>query len=60
MLSAFSLPSVLNLTLAAIIHVAFEMTFIVNSARLLPRSDRMVTHSQMVSEEYLEMTRKAA
>jgi len=31
---------VLNPTLAAFVHVASEMTFILNSARLLPRSRR--------------------
>ncbi len=51
---------VLSPTLAAFIHVASEMTFILNSARLLPRSNRMITHLQMVPETSLERPSKAA
>jgi len=40
---------VLHPTLAAFIHVASEMTFILNSARLLPRSDRIGTNPRMVA-----------
>jgi Cu+-exporting ATPase len=50
----------LNPTLAAFIHVASEMTFILNSARLLPRSDRRSAHPEMVFEPTRERTKKAA
>jgi len=39
----------LNPTLAAFIHVASEMTFILNSARLLPRSDRGRANPEIVN-----------
>jgi Cu+-exporting ATPase len=51
---------VLNPTLAAFIHVASEMTFILNSARLLPRSDRMVPHPRVEAGLSVETPRKAA
>jgi heavy metal translocating P-type ATPase len=51
----------LNPTLAAFIHVASEMTFILNSARLLPGSDRAGgTKSKVVSPPELQRARKAA
>ena len=40
---------VLNPTLAAFIHVASEMTFILNSARLLPRSDRIGSNPRLAA-----------
>ena len=51
---------VLNPTLAAFIHVASEMTFILNSARLLPQSDRAKAKAKIVLEPALERARKAA
>lgn len=51
---------VLNPTLAAFIHVASEMTFILNSARLLPRSDRANAKAKVVFEPALGRARKAA
>lgn len=51
---------VLNPTLAAFIHVASEMTFILNSARLLPQSDRAKTKAKIVLGPALERARKAA
>jgi P-type E1-E2 ATPase len=50
----------LNPTWAAFIHVASEMTFILNSARLLPRSDGRSLHSQIVFEQTRERPKKAA
>jgi Cu+-exporting ATPase len=50
----------LNPTLAAFIHVASEMTFILNSARLLPRSDRGKANPATVFASTLESTRDAA
>jgi heavy metal translocating P-type ATPase len=51
----------LNPTLAAFIHVASEMTFILNSARLLPGSDRAGgAKSNIVLQPVLERARKAA
>ena len=51
----------LNPTLAAFIHVASEMTFIFNSARLLPGSDRARgAKSNIVFQPVLERARKAA
>ncbi|MGO9057868.1 MAG: heavy metal translocating P-type ATPase [Candidatus Binataceae bacterium] len=40
---------VLNPTLAAFIHVASEMSFMLNSARLLPRSDRIGTNPRLAA-----------
>jgi Cd2+/Zn2+-exporting ATPase/Cu+-exporting ATPase len=51
---------VLNPTLAAFIHVASEMTFILNSARLLPQPDRAQAMAKSVLEAALEKERKAA
>jgi heavy metal translocating P-type ATPase len=50
----------LNPTLAAFIHVASEMTFILNSARLLPRSDQGKANPATVIASTLESTRDAA
>jgi P-type Cu+ transporter len=50
----------LNPTLAAFIHVASEMTFIFNSARLLPRSDQGKANPATVIASTLESTRDAA
>jgi P-type Cu+ transporter len=50
----------LNPTLAAFIHVASEMTFILNSARLLPRSDRAAANAGSAVEPAWGRTRKAA
>jgi P-type E1-E2 ATPase len=50
----------LNPTLAAFIHVASEMTFIFNSARLLPRSDQSKANPATVIASTLESTRDAA
>jgi heavy metal translocating P-type ATPase len=51
----------LNPTLAAFIHVASEMTFILNSARLLPGSDRPSEgKSRIVFQPKLERPRRAA
>ena len=51
----------LNPTLAAFIHVVSEMTFILNSARLLPGSDRAGgAKSNIVFQPVLERARKAA
>ena len=51
----------LSPTLAAFIHVASEMTFILNSARLLPGSDRAGgARSKIVFQPEFERARKAA
>jgi Cd2+/Zn2+-exporting ATPase/Cu+-exporting ATPase len=50
----------LNPTLAAFIHVASEMTFILNSARLLPRTDRGSARPESIFELARERTKKAA
>lgn len=50
----------LNPTLAAFIHVASEMSFILNSARLLPRYDRGRPNPDVVFEPTLQEAKKAA
>lgn len=50
----------LDPTLAAFIHVASEMTFILNSARLLPPSDRGRTITEAAVEPERELSGKAA
>jgi P-type E1-E2 ATPase len=51
---------VLNPAFAAFIHVASEMTFMLNSARLLPRSDRITARPRTVPEAVMESPDKAA
>jgi P-type E1-E2 ATPase len=51
--------SVLNPTLAAFVHVASEMTFILNSARLLPRAKQSVA-APVVTASKAESLAKAA
>jgi len=50
----------LDPTLAAFIHVASEMTFILNSARLLPRGEREVTALAGETEAGLQNVGRAA
>jgi P-type Cu+ transporter len=50
----------LSPTLAAFVHLASEMTFILNSARLLPRSSRGGAKPKVVFEPALDGARKAA
>ena len=50
----------LNPTLAAFIHVASEMTFMLNSARLLPRLDQDRLNPEPVFEPALKEREKAA
>ncbi|HTT76505.1 MAG TPA: cation-translocating P-type ATPase [Candidatus Binataceae bacterium] len=50
----------LNPTLAAFIHVASEMTFMLNSARLLPRLDRDKVEPEPILKPALKETEKAA
>jgi len=50
----------LDPTLAAFIHVASEMTFILNSARLLPRGEREVTALAAETEAGLQNVGRAA
>lgn len=50
----------LDPTLAAFVHVASEMTFILNSARLLPPSDRGRTITEAAVEAERELCGKAA
>jgi Cu+-exporting ATPase len=50
----------LDPTLAAFIHVASEMTFILNSARLLPRAGRTPANSTLAFEPGRESARRAA
>jgi cation transport ATPase len=51
---------VLNPTLAAFVHVASEMTFILNSARLLPRSGQKLTVSEFTGASENESMATAA
>jgi P-type Cu+ transporter len=50
----------LDPTLAAFVHVASEMTFILNSARLLPRSEGIRAKPEKVLATDSARTRKAA
>src|SRR6185312_2340404 len=51
---------VLNPTLAAFVHVASEMTFILNSARLLPRAGQKLTVSETIGAAEPESMATAA
>jgi Cd2+/Zn2+-exporting ATPase/Cu+-exporting ATPase len=51
---------VLNPTLAAFVHVASEMTFILNSARLLPRAGQKLTISETIDAAEPESMATAA
>jgi len=51
---------VLNPTLAAFVHVASEMTFILNFARLLPRAGQKLTISETIDAAEPESMATAA